>query len=263
MDEDNVISANWLRPAVAAISDKAGSKGLSLQKLEAFVKDRQNPALGRRVAYELLGARDQTAPARLLPGMLKDPSADLRRDAVAAAMKDAETLLKKDDKDAARTVFRKAFAGACDDDQVADIAAKLKGLGDKVDLARHYGFIQVLAPRGTFRQRQRRPFPDGLRSGKGGRSQGKLPGPRWRRALARVHHDRSPRDCRFQPALRGLEGRHRLRLCGDRVPRGAQGAASGRLDECVQDLGQRQGGADPRGIPPRHAQSINSPGLPG
>ncbi len=253
MDEDNVISANWLRPAVAAISDKAGSKGLSLQVLEAFVKDRQNPALGRRVAYELLTARDQTAPARLLPGMLKDPSADLRRDAVAAAIKDAETLLKKDDKDAARTAFRKAFAGACDDDQVADIAAKLKDLGDKVDLARHYGFIQAWHLVAPFDNANAAHFQTVYAPEKGvdlkESYRGRDGAVRWQGYTTTDPHGIVD----FNRLYGDWKGATAYAFAVIESPRGAQGTASGGLDECVQDLGQRQGGADPRGIPPRHA----------
>jgi len=144
MDEDSVIQTNWLRPAADAIAEKAtaGGKELPAGKLETFIKDQSNPALGRRVAYELLSAIDKTAPDRLLPGMLKDPSAELRRDAVAVVIKDAERLLEKKEKDAARAAFRKALEGACDEDQVDATADQLQKLGEKVDLAGHFGFVR-------------------------------------------------------------------------------------------------------------------------
>ena len=145
MDEDSVIQTNWLRPAVDAIAEKAaeGGKEMPAGKLETFIKDKSNPALGRRVAYELLIAQDKTAAERLLPGMLKDPSAELRRDAVAVVIKDAEKLLEKKENDAAMAAFRKALEGACDEDQVNTIADQLKKLGEKVDLAGHFGFVRA------------------------------------------------------------------------------------------------------------------------
>jgi hypothetical protein len=150
MDEDNSIQSNWLRPAVDAIAEKAGgAQSLPADKLEAFVKDKTNADLGRRVAYELLTELDKTAPERLLPGLLKDASSELRRDAVALAVKEATTLLKMKDKDAAKKAFQKALAGACDEDQVNAIAEQLKKLDVTVDLASHFGFVRgwrLIAP---------------------------------------------------------------------------------------------------------------------
>jgi hypothetical protein len=74
--------------------------------------------------------------------MLDDPSPELRRDAVAAVLADAEKKLSAGDKDAARTAYRKALTGAVDEDQVENIAKALKELGVEVDLNAHYGFIR-------------------------------------------------------------------------------------------------------------------------
>jgi hypothetical protein len=78
----------------------------------------------------------------LLPEMLGDPGQELRRDAVAAALTDAQTLLTKDDKEAATAAFQKLFAAARDRDQVDIIAGRLKGLGVMVDMPAHFGVIQ-------------------------------------------------------------------------------------------------------------------------
>jgi len=74
--------------------------------------------------------------------MLHDPSPELRRDAVDVAITEAQRLLDKGDKSAATAAFRKALAGACDQDQVDAIAKKLKTLGVEVDLAAHFGFVR-------------------------------------------------------------------------------------------------------------------------
>jgi hypothetical protein len=137
-------AANWLRPAVDAIAERAARDGrpLPAAELERFVKDAKHGNAARRIAYELLCRADKTAPDRLLPGMLQDRSPELRRDAVAAAMAAAKQVLDKDDKAAATAAYRKALGGACDKDQVDEIAKQLKALGVEVDLARHFGFVR-------------------------------------------------------------------------------------------------------------------------
>jgi len=144
MDGADVVASNWLRVAVEGIADKARKDKVALpaKELVAFVADIKHSPAGRRLAYELLVQIDKTAPDRLLPGMLLDPAAELRRDAVARVIDEAQQLLDKGEKDAAKAAFQKALTGACDQDQVKNIAAKLKPLGVEVDLAQHFGFIQ-------------------------------------------------------------------------------------------------------------------------
>jgi hypothetical protein len=144
MDDADPVACNWLRTAVDAIGEKAlrDKAPLRVKDLEAFVADVKHAAAPRRLAYEWLARADKTAPERLLPGMLKDPSPELRRDAVAAVVKQADDLLAKNDKDAAKAAYQKALTGACDEDQVEAIAAQLEKLGAPVDLAAHYGFLR-------------------------------------------------------------------------------------------------------------------------
>ncbi len=144
MDDADPTAANWLRNAVDAIAErelKAGRK-LPADRLEAFVLDAKHNGKARRLAYEWLVRVDKTAPDRLLPGMLQDPSTELRRDAVARVVNESQALLEKDDKIAAKAAFEKAFRGARDRDQVDAIVKELKKLGVEVDLPRHFGFIQ-------------------------------------------------------------------------------------------------------------------------
>jgi hypothetical protein len=82
--------------------------------------------------------------------MLNDPSVDLRRDAVAVVLKEANEKLGKDDRAAARAAFKKALTGARDQDQVEAIAKALKGLGETVDLAAHFGFVRTWQLIGPF-----------------------------------------------------------------------------------------------------------------
>ncbi len=118
-------------------------------KLEDFVKDVHHAGPARRLAYEWLTRADPTTPDRLLPTMLHDPGAELRRDAVAVVIEQAGAALKRGDRAGATASYRKALSGALDPDQVDQIAGQLKTLGVPVDLAAHFGFVrhwQLLGP---------------------------------------------------------------------------------------------------------------------
>src|SRR5262249_33958019 len=142
-------AANWLRAAVDAIAERALQAGrpLSAKKLEIFVKERRHAPEARRLAYEWLVKVDAHAPDRLLPRMLDDPSTELRRDAVARAIKEAPAVGGKKDATAA---FRQVLRAARDQDQVESIAKSLKSLGVEVDLAAHFGFVRSWMLIGPF-----------------------------------------------------------------------------------------------------------------
>jgi len=151
MDDAGVVSANWLRTAGEAIVERtlAAGKPLPAETLERFIRQTQHNGAARRLAYEWLCRVDPKTPNRLLPGMLQDPSSELRRDAVAAVLKQARSQLDKGDEDAARAAYRRALTGACDKDQVDTIAKELDKLGVKIDVAAHFGFVRqwlLIAP---------------------------------------------------------------------------------------------------------------------
>lgn len=145
------ISSNWLRAAVDTIAERTLSAGKSLpvKELEDYVCDRANDPASRRVAYEWLVRADPKTPDRLLPGMLNDPNGELRRDAVARVITEAETKLAQKDQTAVET-FRTAFAAARDKDQVDLIAKQLRKHGVPVDIAAHFGFLQTWVLVGPF-----------------------------------------------------------------------------------------------------------------
>lgn len=144
MDQASPEACNYLRAAIEAVADNALSQGkpLPVKQLEAFLQNHNHHPKARRLAYDLLLYVDPTVPQRWLPGMLQDPSLELRRDAVALAMREAEAALASGDKDAARQKFEQAFRGARDRDQVDALAKHLKNLGVTVDIAGHFGFIR-------------------------------------------------------------------------------------------------------------------------
>jgi hypothetical protein len=145
MDDGKKTATNWLRPAVDAIVEKANKDKQPLPKdaLEEFVGKTGNPPSGRRVAFELLTGIDKTTAERLLPGMVHDPSPELRFEAVAAVMGEAKKALEKEDKKAATAFYQKALGGANDKEQVEEIVKQLKALGVEVDVAAHLGFIRA------------------------------------------------------------------------------------------------------------------------
>jgi hypothetical protein len=143
MDDASPLASNWLRAAVDAIAENAINSGKppDPKPLEAFLRDTKHTAAPRRLAYEWLTRLDKDAPARLLPALLEDPSAELRRDAVAYSLKDAQKRRDSANNEAAKKAFQKLFAAARDFDQVDALAEDLKKLGDPVDLPAKYGFI--------------------------------------------------------------------------------------------------------------------------
>jgi len=151
MDDADAASANWLRTAGDAIVEHTLTAGKSLpaEALEKFIRQSHHNGAARRLAYEWLCRLDPKTPDRLLPGMLQDPSPELRRDAVDAVLSQARSQRDKDNPDAARAGYRRALTGACDKDQVELIVKELDKLGVKVDVASHFGFVRqwlLIAP---------------------------------------------------------------------------------------------------------------------
>jgi mono/diheme cytochrome c family protein/peroxiredoxin len=187
LDDADAPAAHWLRAAIDQIAEQAlaARRPLPTKELEAFVLEKRHASRARYLAYEWLARADSTAPARLLPRLLDDPGPELRREAVAAVVEKAEKELAKDDRAAARATFRRALTAARDPDQVRQVAGRLERLGEKVDLAAHFGFVQQWLLLGPFDNTagkgfqaalapEKRPDPDTVYEGKAGR---KL---RWR-----------------------------------------------------------------------------------
>ena len=151
-DSANPLAENLLRSAVESIADQAfnSQAHLPTDELVAFIKEpQQHDARARRLAYELLKRADETQAKAALPSLLTDPSSELRRDAVAYWIAQAEQLSKDDKPAESKAAYEKALTGAVDDDQVKEIVKALKERGVDVDLHRHFGFItswQVVGP---------------------------------------------------------------------------------------------------------------------
>jgi hypothetical protein len=150
MDGANALARNWLRSAIDRVLERArrDKKDLPQKPLETFLRNRRHDPQARRFAYELVLEKDKTAADRFLPGMLDDPSLELRRDAVARLLDQAQKRVK-DNKDQAIPLFEKALAAARDLEQVSAAARALGELGKPVDMAKHLGLIpdwKVIGP---------------------------------------------------------------------------------------------------------------------
>ena len=152
LDDAGPLSANWIRAAVDSIAERQlrGGGKLPADRLEMFVNDTGHAPRARRLAYEWLVRVDPSAEDRLIPKMLDDPSLELRRDAVARLIREAEALADTDQAADVPGVYETALSAARDPDQVKLIAGRLKDLGKPVDLARHFGFIQRWKVVGPF-----------------------------------------------------------------------------------------------------------------
>jgi len=151
------LAANWLRSAFETIADRELKSGRSISsdELEKFVLDRDQNARARRLAYEWLTKVDDDAVKRLMPSMLDDPSAEMRRDVVARLIDDAKALEAQEKKSEADDVYQKALSGAVDGDQVKLIVDRLREFGHEIDLQRHFGFLPNWSMIGPFDNREK------------------------------------------------------------------------------------------------------------
>jgi len=150
-DDANPLAVNYLRSAAETIAQRELENGgrLPAVELEKFVRDTSHDARARRLAYELIAGMDPAAPDRIIPGLLHDPSVEFRRDAVARLIDQAPKLLSAGEQAEARKLLADGLDAARDDDQVQTIKKQLEGLGEKVDLPRHFGFLvswRLIAP---------------------------------------------------------------------------------------------------------------------
>jgi hypothetical protein len=143
LDGANPLAANWIRTAIDSLCERAvrDEGALPKEAFERFVLEASHDPKGRRLAYEWLLKVDAAAEDRIVPQLLDDPSTELRRDAVARLIEQAEKAVADGNKDEAVKLFEKAFDAARDRDQVNLLAGQLKKLGREVDLVAHDGLI--------------------------------------------------------------------------------------------------------------------------
>ncbi len=144
LDKAKPLAANWIRSAVETIAETAlrEKKTLPEKEILAFLQDRRHEPRARRLAWELLRAANPPLAQRLVPSFLDDPSVELRREAVARLIEQIQQKEKSGTgKEELVRLYRRALSAARDEDQVKQLAEKLRSLGQKVDLARHFGYV--------------------------------------------------------------------------------------------------------------------------
>ena len=156
MDGANPLASNWLRAAVDTIASRA--KDLPQMELMKFIANQKHDPRARRLAYELIKNVNPQLAAKLIPGLLNDPSVELRRDAVQRVIDQGADLKKTNKPDLAQKQYRIALDAARDIDQIKDITAALRALGQKVDLPRHFGFLMHWTVIGPFDNTDRAGF---------------------------------------------------------------------------------------------------------
>ncbi|MFO0946898.1 MAG: hypothetical protein U1D30_13295 [Planctomycetota bacterium] len=168
LDKSSPLAANWIHGAIDAVAERSLREGkpLPARDLESFLLDTSHDPKARRLAFEWLSRVDDSAPDRLIPGMLNDPSVELRRDAVQRLVDQAEKVASEPD-DKAKSVdrqkqvvalYQQAMTAARDEDQIKQIAKRLTDLGQKVDLPKHYGFLMEWKLIGPFDNTQGKGF---------------------------------------------------------------------------------------------------------
>ena len=160
MDGANPFAANYLRGAVEVIAGNALAKGgsLPLVGLGEFLLNKSHDTKPRALAFELIRRVDAKAAEQLIPGLLGDPSVDLRREAVARLLGQAEGSAKSGNKPASVLLYRQALDAARDLDQIQAVSGALRELGRKVNLTRHFGFLVEWQMAGPFHNKDRAGF---------------------------------------------------------------------------------------------------------
>ena len=151
MDGANALSANWMRSAIESLAQKGD---VPWQAIEAYLGDTKHSPLGRRLAYEMVVAKDPGKVAKLLPNMLDDTSLEIRRDAVDFLVKSID----KSEKDNAIASFQKALDKARDPDQIKSIVDSLDELGTKIDITEHMGYLTEWYMIGPFDNKEKGGF---------------------------------------------------------------------------------------------------------
>ena len=144
------LPANWLRGAVSTLEQRAAGQ-LPLDAIKAVATDTKNSPAGRALAFDLIRRADKAQWEALVPALLLDPSAELRREPVSRLLEEGKTA-------ATTAPLRKALEAARDEDQIKAAADALREKGEVVDLPRHFGFLMDWQIIGPFDNRKRAGF---------------------------------------------------------------------------------------------------------
>lgn len=160
MGDANGLASNWLVSAAQAVVDRELGNGnaLPLDAIGAFLMDTRQDPDARRLAFEIIERVDPDTAAKLVPGMLSDPSNALRRDAVAGLLAQGKALRDGEKAAGASILYRQALGAARDIDQVEEASKALRELNQEVNLPEHFGFLMHWSVIGPFDNTDRKGF---------------------------------------------------------------------------------------------------------
>jgi hypothetical protein len=151
MDGANDYSLNWLRAAVDSIVSRELKAGgaMPVAELGKFLLDTRHHPRARKLSFDLIARVQPVTAEKLLPGLLNDPSMELRHDAVEQIVLQGNRLVAETNQAGAILLYQQALNHARDAQQVETIATNLVALGQPVDLLKHFGFLanwKVIGP---------------------------------------------------------------------------------------------------------------------
>jgi hypothetical protein len=159
MNGANPLAENWLRAAIGVLADQAiQTQKLPVTALQSFLMDTQNSPAARVIAFDLIQRAQPELAEKITPQLLEDPSSELRRHPVAKLTHAGDEALEQGKKDLALASYQQAMKGARDEDQIKDLAKKLKDLGSPVDLPTHFGFLRTWKLIAPFTNVERKGF---------------------------------------------------------------------------------------------------------
>lgn len=161
METAGPVARNWMRSAVETVFERElGAKAkIPSDEIKAFVVDRKNEPHARRLAFDLYAKVSPEGAKALIPGMIDDPSAPLRRDAVAQLITEGSAQLDAGEKDKSLATLNRALDAARDIDQINAVAKLLREKhGQKLDLPKHFGFLMHWHLIGPFDNTDRKGF---------------------------------------------------------------------------------------------------------
>ena len=150
------LAANWLRASVDTIASR--SKNLPEKELLSFIADPQQDPRARRLAFELIQKFNPKRADKLIPGLINDPSVELRREAVAQVIEEGNRQKDAKQNEAAIKSYHKALNAARDINQIQTSTTALRQLNEKVDLPSHFGFLMHWNVIGPFDNTKRSGF---------------------------------------------------------------------------------------------------------
>lgn len=159
---DRPLASNWLLMAAQAIWERTCRQSPSATVLWSCLfrvyQDRHYAPRARFLVYQWLVEVRPEEKNSLLANALDDPSLDIRREAVALRVQEAQQFQQAGHTKKAIAHYQQALWAARDPDQIDSIAKALGQLGQSVDLARLFGFLRHWKLIGPFDNTEGRGF---------------------------------------------------------------------------------------------------------